>query len=167
MKTMQRKWTCTIPGKKYGYKQRLTLTATAKLEKGGNEYPYFSITGDITTKNDVYVSSGQITDEIYQYIPELRPYMKWHLTSTQQPMHYIGNASYWAMFTEPWVPRETPLEKRIEYLHKAIVYGALESDKNVVPEELGDKELVKWLNWRLPNLMNAFNEDMGKLFNLE
>jgi hypothetical protein len=41
-------------------------------------------------------SCGCIHDDIAKHFPELAPYIKWHLTSSDGPMHYIANTLYWA-----------------------------------------------------------------------
>jgi hypothetical protein len=39
---------------------------------------------------------GCLHDEIAAHIPELAPFIKWHLCSTDGPMHYIANTLYHA-----------------------------------------------------------------------
>lgn len=41
-------------------------------------------------------SGGCCHDEIAEAFPELAPFIKWHLTSTDGPMHYVANTLYWA-----------------------------------------------------------------------
>lgn len=65
----------------------------------GNGHNTFSITGDlyegrICEKN--CVSCGAIHDEIPRFFPELVPYLKWHLCSTDGPLHYLANTLYHA-----------------------------------------------------------------------
>lgn len=77
----------------------------------GNGHNTFSITGTLygkrgdrrdeseTTKNGdvLYVEScGCIHEEIAKRIPALAPFLKWHLTSTDEPLHYITNTIYLA-----------------------------------------------------------------------
>ena len=58
-----------------------------------NGHQTFSITGEIKQGRRVEIC-GRIHDEIAQYIPELKPFIKWHLTSTDGPMHYLDNTLY-------------------------------------------------------------------------
>jgi hypothetical protein len=44
----------------------------------------------------IWVAGGCLRDEIAQHIPELAKYIKWHLCSSDGPLHYIGNTAYWA-----------------------------------------------------------------------
>lgn len=41
-------------------------------------------------------SGGCIHDEVAKHFPELAHLIKWHLSSTDGPMHYVANTVYWA-----------------------------------------------------------------------
>ena len=80
-----------------------TLKIIANLrydDECGNGHNTFSITGDIYYKkgNGQWgdYGGGCIHDEIGKHFPELKPYLKWHLTSSDGPMHYIANTLYHA-----------------------------------------------------------------------
>ena len=64
----------------------------------GNGHNTFSITGEISrqARNGRWMedSGGCIHDEISRHFPELRPLIKWHLCSTDEPMHYVANTVY-------------------------------------------------------------------------
>ena len=65
----------------------------------GNSHNTFSITGDIDEwRGNRWreYSGGCIHDEIAKHFPELAPFIKWHLTSTDGPMHYVANTVYHA-----------------------------------------------------------------------
>ncbi len=93
--------------KKYGprklpllmkYDNGAEITATVRFDdQCGNGHNSFSITGEIRVpgRRDSEVS-GCIHEEIAQMFPELAPFIKWHLVSTDGPMHYLSNASYHA-----------------------------------------------------------------------
>jgi uncharacterized protein Usg len=70
----------------------------------GNGHNTFSITGDIDEqlRNGRWreYSGGCIHDEIANHFPELQPFIKWHLTSTDGPMHYVANTTYLAGDTD-------------------------------------------------------------------
>lgn len=83
----------------------------------GNGHNSFSITGTVygvwagrrdgTERNSSgrvlsCVGCGCVHDEIARYIPELAPFLKWHLTSTDGPMHYIANTVYLAGDRDHW-----------------------------------------------------------------
>jgi hypothetical protein len=69
----------------------------------GNGYNSFSITGEIwrctesgkRTGRDCE-TCGSIHDHIKKHFPELAPFIKWHLTSSDGPMHYMANTLYHA-----------------------------------------------------------------------
>jgi len=63
-----------------------------------NGHQSFSITADVYTvesrrQKDI-AASGCMNDEIANIFPELVPLIKWHLMSTDGPMHYIANTVY-------------------------------------------------------------------------
>jgi hypothetical protein len=96
------KWERMISGKPYGVAKLVKITAKAELVKrDGNDYPYFSLTGEISRNDrrfrDPIIACGQITDEILHYFPQLAPLATVHLsTHDGQPMHAEANARYWA-----------------------------------------------------------------------
>ena len=121
---------------------------------------------------------GCCHDEVRQHFPELAGLIRWHLMGTDQPMHYVANAVYWAGHTEyrrsefrkDSKPTDPP---NIEHLKSTIVYGALHTDKDfdlndvlyiddrgVLGNEAAAKRLKDWLIARLPALMQAFQNDV-------
>lgn len=65
-----------------------------------NGHNTFAITADVVTvesrrQNDI-AAGGCMHDEILQIFPELAPLIKWHLCSTDGPMHYVANTVYHA-----------------------------------------------------------------------
>ena len=65
----------------------------------GNGRETFSITGDIDMMGRhgfKKYSGGCIHDEIAAHFPELAHFIKWHLTSTDGPIHYLANTIYHA-----------------------------------------------------------------------
>lgn len=75
---------------------------TAKVrydDQCGNGHNTFSITGEIYRHERgrwVEDSFGCLHDDISRVFPELSPFIKWHLVSSNGPMHYPGNALYHA-----------------------------------------------------------------------
>lgn len=71
----------------------------------GNGHNTFSITGVIqrvvrgSWRDEM---CGCIHDLIVKHFPELAPYIKWHLCSTDGPMHYIANAVFNAGDRDHW-----------------------------------------------------------------
>lgn len=73
----------------------------------GNGHNSFAITGTLATghrtcKTDAkipdraIISCGCIHETIEKHCPELKQYLRWHLCSSDGPMHYIGNTTYHA-----------------------------------------------------------------------
>jgi len=99
----------------------------------GNGHNTFSITGDFDG------ACGCIHDEIAKRFPELKKYIKWHLTSSEGPMHYIANSMYWAYIGNLENARASAVWPEAEN------YGAF---------------LRETLEARLPKLMEEFEADM-------
>ena len=99
--------TFSITGDLYDRPQRIPGEASVKNAKG---------------KTLWLGSCGCIHEEIAEHIPELAPFIKWHLTSTDGPMHYVANTmyhakaipkeqgKYFAYFTEPVTKAKKLLE---------------------------------------------------------
>lgn len=63
----------------------------------GNGHNTFSITGIVrTAKRGQEEMGGCIHEEIEKHFPELKHLIKWHLTSSDGPLHYIANTMYLA-----------------------------------------------------------------------
>jgi hypothetical protein len=66
----------------------------------GNKHNSFAITGTLykagKRSDRATISCGCIHDTIEKHAPELAPFIKWHLTGTDQPMHYVSNAMFHA-----------------------------------------------------------------------
>lgn len=92
--------------------QPQTLIAKVRHDdECSNGHNTFSITADLYTPQPqrgeptIQHESGKVLwlnacgclhDDIARRIPELAPLIKWHLTSTDEPMHYIANTVYMA-----------------------------------------------------------------------
>lgn len=83
----------------YGIQCR--ITAKVRYDDGcRNGHNTFSITGDIQEYRRgrwEEGSGGCIHEEIAKHFPELQHLIKWHLTSSDGPMHYIANTLYHAL----------------------------------------------------------------------
>jgi hypothetical protein len=124
-------------------------------DRCNNGYNTFSITTNVyephvnrgeptlineRTKKKVWLSScGCQHDLVKEYFPELEHLIKWHLTSTDGPMHYITNSIYWAE------------EGNLDYARKTAIWF------DATKEQLSDKIA---LIARLPALMAEFRRDI-------
>lgn len=66
----------------------------------GNGHNSFAITATIDCKDGAGrwrdYSGGCCHEEVAKHFPELAPFIKWHLTSADGPMHYVANTVYLA-----------------------------------------------------------------------
>lgn len=62
-------------------------------DRSGNGHNTFSITGTIY-RDGLDLCGGCIHDEISEQMPELAHLIKWHLMSSDEPMHYLSNTMY-------------------------------------------------------------------------
>jgi hypothetical protein len=92
--------------REYGWKEyteggrKYRIRATVRYDdQCGNGHNTFSITGDIDRKGTYGWeddAGGCLHDEIAKHFPKLKPYIKWHLVSSDGPMHYLANTLYHA-----------------------------------------------------------------------
>ena len=115
-----------------GYGTNATLSVELRFDDSRhNGHETFSITGEV--RSPARWEAGGCTHEaIAEVFPELEPLIKWHLTSTDGPMHYVANTCYHAGDRDchglrrgerkpilgpdkvpTWVPKVT-LEKRVK-----------------------------------------------------
>lgn len=73
-----------------------TITAVVRYDDTcRNGHNTFAITGDIRSEGKD-IMGGCIHEELAKHFPELAPYIKWHLCSSDGPMHYVANTVYLA-----------------------------------------------------------------------
>lgn len=109
-----------------------------------NGHNTFSITGEYLDRryqNWSSAAGGCIRDEISAAFPELKKYIKWHLVSSDGPLHYVANALYWIK------------EGNLEYARSTAIWP---------DAELSDFTEEKLLT-RLPSLMSMFKHDIESL----
>lgn len=84
------------PVRGYGADARMTVELRFD-DDCRNERNTFAITAEIhRPKADDIEAGGCLHEEIAKYFPELAPLIKWHLCSTDGPMHYLANTVYLA-----------------------------------------------------------------------
>ena len=138
------------------------FTATAEIHSLGGQHPYFSLTCWYKGARG-YEGGGAAHEEIIARFPELKPFVKWHLCSTDGPLHYIANSLYWAGFLGycNGKPNDPP---NIEYLKSTCIYGALEDDQDYDIASMDKDQLKAWLEGRLDRLIDRFLAEMQVLF---
>jgi len=137
--------------KKYGpkkYKEdgtTYTITVNVRYDdQCGNGQNSFGITADVY-EGRRESSFGCQHELVIKNFPELKPFIKWHLTSSDEPMHYLANSLYHAK------------ENRLDAARSCAVWP------EATDEQLRDKNLENVLKARLPSLMIEFQEAMETL----
>lgn len=138
--------------KEYGWKEFKINGDTFRIkaivrhdDEYGNGHNSFLITGTIEEKRGNTFRDycgGSIHEQISKHFPELKPFIKWHLCSTDEPLHYVANTIYHAK------------------------EGNMKSarDSAIWPEATQEQLKSKYeLETRLPALMESFNKDVESL----
>lgn len=144
-------------------KDRHVMSLTLEYLQG-NKAPYFSATVD-TFNGTKLVACGCQHNIIRAYFPDYEKYLKWHLVSTIEPMHYLANGLYWLK------------EGNIPNFKHTVVWGEVETDQDFTSDWLENYALFskyanksthnpiqEYLVKRLPALMDKFEQDMTELF---
>lgn len=137
-----------------GYGPGAQITATIRYDDDcGNGHNSFAITGEVVTpaskRQHDCEACGMLHTEISKAFPELRPLLKWHLTSSDGPMHYVANSLYWAGQTKWQNPN-------LEHFRSTAVWpDATQADMETVTEQI--------LLARLPGLLAEFQSAVESL----
>ena len=70
-------------------------------DRCGNGHNTLSVTGNLS-ENSQWVAGGCMHEEIARRFPELKPAIKFHLCSTDGPLHYLKNALFLAGNRDCW-----------------------------------------------------------------
>ena len=81
-----------------GYGTNASISVKLRFDDScRNGHESFAITAEVRRPNQRDVEAGGcLHDDIAKVFPELAPLIKWHLTSTDGPMHYVANTCYHA-----------------------------------------------------------------------
>ena len=129
--------------KKFGENE--TIKAFVRYDdKCGNGHNTFAVTAEITNRRGrVGVhSAGCLHDETTRVFPELAPFIKWHLVSSDGPLHYVANTTFWVK------------EGNLDNARSTAVWP------NATADQLKNESA---LNSRLPALMSEFKKDVESL----
>ncbi len=131
------------------YRIRARVRYDDKCNNGRNT---FSITGEIDRlegKRWREDSGGCIHGEIAKHFPELAPFVKWHLCSSDGPLHYVANTVYLAG------------DRELDAARRAAIWP------DATDEDLTAPGLEQRLEARLPALLAEFRkavESLGFVF---
>lgn len=135
------------------YGKPATIKAEVRYDdRCGNGHNSFSITGEIwlVGKRSDCETCGCIHDDIAKHFPELAPFIKWHLTSSDGPMHYIANTVYHASESESKA-------RELNHARSSAVWP------DATDEDLTAPGLEQRLADRLPALMAEFRAAVESL----
>ena len=81
-----------------GYGTNASISVELRFDDScRNGHESFAITAEVRRPNRRDVEAcGCLHEDIARVFPELQPLIKWHLTSTDGPMHYVANTCYHA-----------------------------------------------------------------------
>lgn len=143
--------------KKYGpvfYTENGTdYKITAKVrydDECGNGHNSFAITADIKRMEHGFWredSGGCCHEEVAKHFPELAPFIKWHLCSSDGPMHYVANTVYHASQRDCW----GKLKGEVKSYKKAIQF------KGFPILYRGPEKFIEWVT------QNRFNLQVEKI----
>lgn len=146
-------------------------------DRCGNGHNSFGITGTLDEKvrNEWRdVASGCLHDEIRDWFPELSPLIRWHLSSTDGPMHYIANTLYWLGYSG-WCDSKVNSPPNLAHARSTAVWDDM-PESMLCPAELRDAKtpsdawvqrkeeaakITRILDARLSALLEEFRADMA------
>lgn len=178
----QRIWAGTRPSQ-YTKSTRLQhWRVTAELGRIGTQAPYFSLTYDEHGPDGEACGAGH--DRCVELAPACAPFVRWHLTSPDGPMHYRANALYWAGYEahtnaagvesirpSRWVHAPvrpgSPNPPHWPFFASTVVLGSVYDDPTLesgVLQAMTGAELAAWLDARLARLLGTFRTAMDACF---
>lgn len=108
-----------------------------------NGHQTFAITAEVRIRRNIE-ACGCMHEEIAKVFPEFAPLIKWHLVSTDGPVHYIANTHYFVS------------KLRFDEARRTAVWPEATDEQLSAPRE----ELEAALLARMPSLMSDFYADM-------
>ncbi len=150
----------------HGTKRR--IRAEYGLRTIGNQDPYVSVTAEIEYKsrNNRWCdqSFGCMHEAVAKHFPQLVPLIRWHLTSTKEPMYYIANGIYWfekMAGRSKWALSPGEFDPT-EAFKSTIVFGAVDGDE-LPPLTATNEEVTAWLEARRDKLMERMRADVASV----
>lgn len=120
----------------------------------GNGHNTFAITGTLkekskTTGRWIEIAGGCLHDDIEKHAPQFAHLIKWHLCSSDGPMHYLANSIYLASDKDCWGKR-----KGEERSWKTEIFF----DNVPIPAGNYPEKFVKWLQENTPTSPHLWPE---------
>lgn len=112
-----------VPYKAPGYSADATITAEVRYDdRCSNGHNTFSITAEIVDTRGGWSSGGTQHDAVAAAFPELAPFIKFHLVSSDQPMHYLANTLYWLGYDVRWCDGKASSPPKLEHARSTAVW---------------------------------------------
>ena len=133
-----------------------------------NGHNTFAITGEIYIpgRRDCE-ACGMLHEEIAKHFPELQPLLKYHLMSSDEPMHYIANTLYWLGYNAQWCKGKPGDPPNFEYAKSSAVWPDMPENFLAGSQKYTRDEIAERLTARLKNLQSDFRtavESLGFTF---
>lgn len=168
MTTLTKKQTQTMrvlfseDGKKY------VFIATLRFDdECGNGHNTFSITGELWRSGasgaklgSDCIECGMLHKRFAKMWPHMAKYIKWHLTSTDGPLHYVANTLFWVGIAQKGGDKYRSADDACNFVRDTAVWPELLDEEILNTDEATFK---KRLEDRLPALMVEFQKDMEAL----
>jgi hypothetical protein len=129
----------------------------------GNGHNSFAITGEIYRpgRRDCE-ACGCLHEEIARVFPELAPFIKWHLSDTDGPMHYIANTLYWLGYDRRWSDGKPDSPPNLEHARNTAVWPDM-PETLIAPDTTNDGVFANRRN-EVQQILEARVEDLRKEF---
>ena len=138
---------------KDGVKYRL-VAIVRHDDRCKNGHNSFSITGELSG-SDGTESGGCMHEDIAEHFPELRHLIKWHLCSTDGPLHYVANTVYLAGDRDHW-GKAGEKERELDAARRSAIWPDATDEQLCSSKE----DLTALLEARLPAVLEEFRRDV-------
>lgn len=134
----------------------------------GNGHNSFAITDEIYIpgKRDCE-ACGMLHEEIVKSFPELQPFLKWHLVSSDEPMHYVANTLYWLGYDTKWCKGEKNDPPNMAYARDTAVWPDMPEEYLQTSGKYTREQVADVLKARLTSVQTDFKaavESLGFTF---
>jgi len=148
----------TLPWKSYSNRSAICrIRVEIRYDDAcGNGHNSFGITGETQESRGgrwCDHSCGMLHGDIERHFPELAPLLKWHLCSSDGPMHYVANTRYHIE------------QKQFDFARATAIWP--EATDEFLTALLAEGKLDAMLKIRLPTLMDQFKaavESLGMVY---
>lgn len=152
------------------YANGCTIKVTVRYDdESNNGHNTFAITASIYDGRGGW-SGGCQHDDVAKAFPELAPLIKFHLVSSNEPMHYLANTLYWLGYDARWCDGKETSPPNLEHARASAVWPdmpetmlctAAKDDSGAI--ELQRAEASRILTERLASVQREFRAAVESL----